>query len=505
MKITISILWLTLCLFSCGGGEEAPESNPSDDTAVPNPSDESPVSNPSDAPPVSNPSDETPVSNPSDETPVSNPSVETPVSNPSVETPVSNPSDETPVSNPSVETPVSDPPDDPPVSNPPDETPVSDPLDETPVSEPSDETPVSDPSDETPVSDPSDETPVSDPSDETPVSDSSGETPVSDSSGETPVSDSSGETPVSEPSDESPVSNPAVQPSEAGQYLSEVLAIMRENSVVRNKVDWGKVDTEVNVLAVNANSIEDTYPAITKALELQGTNHSFLRSSTGTILAYHGTLNCDQSFDIAEPVFENIGYVKVNGFSSSNNDAVKDFANDIQQSIAQQDNEELIGWVVDLRDNTGGNMWAMIAGLGPFFDDNILGHFIDVEENRVSWGYENGSSFMGERKIVTVDEPYLLLNSLPKVAILSSKRLASSGEAALIAFKKQFNVRVFGTDTCGLSTANQIFKLSDGSELMLTTAIMADREQTKYGSSVYVDQSEEQEDVLIKAVEWLQK
>lgn len=316
----------------------------------------------------------------------------------------------------------------------------------------------------------------------------------------TPVEETVPITPVEET-----VPNPTEQSSLAKNYLSEVMNIMRKNSVTRQNVDWGTIESEVNTLAADINTIKDTIPAITKALELLGTNHSFLRSSSGDLLAYHSTLNCEQSFEINEPFIENIGYLKVNGFSSYNDFAIKNFASNIQNSIAQQDNENLLGWVVDLRDNTGGNMWPMIAGLGPFFDETVLGHFIDVDENIVSWGYENGSSLIGNRKIVTVDEPYYLLNSLPKIAILSSKRLASSGEATLIAFKKQFNVRVFGTDTCGLSTANKMFTLSDGSELILSTAIMADREQQNYGNRVSVDQIEAQEDVLNKAIEWLQK
>ena len=293
------------------------------------------------------------------------------------------------------------------------------------------------------------------------------------------------------------------QSSLAKNYISEVLNIMRENVVTRYNVDWGNLESEVNTLAANVSSIKDTYPVITKALELLGTNHSFLRFSSGDFVAYHSILNCEQSFEINELIIENIGYVRVDGFSSSNDDLIKNSAIQIQNSIAKQDNENLLGWVVDLRDNNGGNMWSMIAGLGPLFDDNVLGHFIDADENVVSWGYDNGSSLENYQKRVTVDEPYRLLNSLPKIAILSSKRLASSGEAILIAFKKQFNVRVFGTDSCGLSTSNSMFKLSDGSELYLTTAIMADREQNKYGDSVPVDQIEDQADVLNKAIEWL--
>lgn len=304
---------------------------------------------------------------------------------------------------------------------------------------------------------------------------------------------------------EDTASNPSEQSTLAKNYLSEVLTIMRENAVTRYTVDWGNLESEVNTLAANVSNIKDTYPAITKALELLGTNHSFLLSSSGTPLANHSSLNCQQPFEINEPFIENIGYLRVDRFSSSDDNVIKAFASNIQKSIAQQDNESLLGWVVDLRDNTGGSMWPMIAGLGPLFDENVLGHFIDADENIVSWGYESGSSFVGNSKTVTVDEPYLLVNSLPKIAILSSERLASSGEATLIAFKQQFNVRVFGTDSCGLSTANQTFTLSDGSELILTVSIMADREQNKYGGRVSVDQHETQAEVLDKAIEWLQK
>jgi carboxyl-terminal processing protease len=290
----------------------------------------------------------------------------------------------------------------------------------------------------------------------------------------------------------------------AKNYISEVLKIMRENVVTKYKVDWGNLESEVNTLAANVKNIKDTYPALRKALELLGTNHSFILSASGDMLAYHSILNCEQSFETNEPLMQNIGYLRVDGFISRDNNLMKNFANAIQNSIAQQDNGNLLGWVVDLRNNTGGNMWPMIAGLGPLFDNSILGYFVDADERSVAWGYKNGSSYSGKRNIVTVDKPYSLLNSVPKIAILSSKRLGSSGEATLISFKKQYNVRVFGTDSCGLSSANSPFKLSDGSELFLTTAIMADRDLTKYGDRVPVDQIEDQVDVLNKAIEWLQ-
>jgi len=291
---------------------------------------------------------------------------------------------------------------------------------------------------------------------------------------------------------------------QAQNYVNEIVQIMKEHAITRDEVDWGNLESEVNTIAAKAFTIQETYAAVTKALELLGTNHSFLTTDSGRLLANYNRLVCSQSLQMNEPQTENVGYIRVDGYTTSSDSSDQEFATNIQKQISEQDSASLDGWVVDLRNNSGGNMWPMIAGLGPLLGNGVLGHFFDVNENIESWSYENGSSYLGENKVVTVEEPYTLLNPLPKIAVLSSRRAVSSGEASLIAFKKQYNVKSFGTDSCGLPTGNQAFVLSDGSILYLTTTIMADREQGKYGNSVPVDQTVDASEVINKAIEWLQ-
>ncbi len=291
---------------------------------------------------------------------------------------------------------------------------------------------------------------------------------------------------------------------QAQNYVNEIVQIMKEHAITRDEVDWGNLESEVSAMAAKAYTIKETYAAVTKALELLGTSHSFLTTDSGQLLANYNRLVCSQTLQMNEPLIENIGYIRVDGYTTSSDSSDQEFATNIQKQISEQDSASLDGWVVDLRNNSGGNMWPMIAGLGPLLGDGVLGHFFDVNENIESWSYENGSSYLGENKVVTVEEPYTLLNPLPKIAVLSSRRAVSSGEATLIAFKKQYNVKSFGTDSCGLSTGNQAFVLSDGSMLYLTTTIMADREQVKYGNRVLVDQTVDASEVINKAIEWLQ-
>ncbi|MEO1174847.1 MAG: S41 family peptidase [Myxococcota bacterium] len=172
--------------------------------------------------------------------------------------------------------------------------------------------------------------------------------------------------------------------------------------------------------------------------------------------------------------------------------------------IAAQDNPDVNDWVVDLRNNTGGNMWPMIAGLGPLFDNELLGHFIDADGVATPWGYVRGSAVIDGTSRVSVNTPYVLENRPRRIAVLSSRRVASSGEATLIAFKKQSNVRIFGSDSCGLSTANTAFPLSNGTTLFLTTAITADREQEAYGGTVRVDEMTDPGSTLAEAFRWLE-
>lgn len=72
------------------------------------------------------------------------------------------------------------------------------------------------------------------------------------------------------------------------------------------------------------------------------------------------------------------------------------------------------------------------------------------------------------------------INGIPPVAVLISKSTASAGEAVAIAFKGRPNVRFFGQRTTGLTTANDVFAISDGSGLFLAVMNYADRDGNRY-------------------------
>ncbi|WP_026210784.1 S41 family peptidase, partial [Flexithrix dorotheae] len=107
--------------------------------------------------------------------------------------------------------------------------------------------------------------------------------------------------------------------------------------------------------------------------------------------------------------------------------------------------------------------------------------------------------------ITQLENPYELIIPNPKVAVLLDNEVGSSGEAIAISFIGRDDTKSFGTATCGLSTANTAFKLSDNSTLYLATAFMADRNLNLFGNQIIPDEEANAQNILQKAVEWIEK
>jgi C-terminal processing protease CtpA/Prc len=60
-------------------------------------------------------------------------------------------------------------------------------------------------------------------------------------------------------------------------------------------------------------------------------------------------------------------------FSSPDKNEVDAYATKVQSVIADLVSKKPCGWIVDLRGNGGGNIWAMLAGVGPILGEGELG------------------------------------------------------------------------------------------------------------------------------------
>src|SRR5437762_3578746 len=291
----------------------------------------------------------------------------------------------------------------------------------------------------------------------------------------------------------------------ASDYVNELVNTMQQNSINRGRIDWTDFRAQVFQRASGAQTIVDSYPAITLALGLLDDHHSFYQAVGGGGLGNPRGPRCAAVTAGTPVVPSDIGYVRIGSFGSAVSGADRVFADAIQDQIRQRDSLNLAGWIVDVRGNGGGNMWPMVAGVGPVLGEGVAGFFLFPTGTSVSWSYQGGLALSGTSEIVRTTTPYVLLARLPpRVAVLTDNLVASSGEIVVVSFRGRPNTRSFGTATCGLSTVNTGYRLSDGATLQLTTGTQADRNRTAYGSSIVPDETVAGDaEVVQRAIDWL--
>jgi carboxyl-terminal processing protease len=340
------------------------------------------------------------------------------------------------------------------------------------------------------------------------------------------------------------VSSTAITP-DAAAFLDNAIDIMRQHDLHGQGVDWTELRTEAFKRAGGAFNPIDTYPAIYWALVQLGDPGSHLRLPPGlypdqiallqqaekdALTNAPGGPRVDNSIPTAftsrrlpeghviTVQGRNFGYVVLPRCSAKDNDGLLLYAADVRRILTDIAAQNPKGWIVDLRGNTGGNMWPMLTGIGPILGDGPAGSFVAADGN-VTWFYQDGKTGTRnpggvETVSLTLDEePALRTSSPAPVAVLVDSSTASSAEAITIAFHGRPDTRFFGTHTAGKSTAVQPFKLDDGAELYLTTAIDADRSGKSYPDGFTPDQivsvsgssmPQENNDVVIQAAQtWL--
>lgn len=218
-----------------------------------------------------------------------------------------------------------------------------------------------------------------------------------------------------------------------------------------------------------------TYGAIDWALR-RANKHSFLQAA--------------RPGAVSDLIDGRYGYIRV----PQRGGAAVALADSLHTAVRSLATGGVCGWIVDLRGNGGGNMWPMLAGIGPLLGDNVVGYFGSGMEAQ-GWYYRRGVSGIlhpgggvDTASQVTV-EPFELPTTLPPVAVLMDGGTGSSGEALAVAFLGRPDTRSFGLPTAGFATVNRGSRLPDGANMVVTTGYYADRSRVQIAERVVPDES----------------
>jgi carboxyl-terminal processing protease len=156
----------------------------------------------------------------------------------------------------------------------------------------------------------------------------------------------------------------------------------------------------------------------------------------------------------------------------------RDYARVVWNQLYGLEDAGARGWIIDLRRNDGGNMWPMLAGLTPLLGRTDYGSFFDPLD-RVRWLWR----FDGERLFpYREDQPAVPYESVD-VPGSSPLRQPDAPVAVLCS-----RVTSSGLPTGGLTTSNGTHDLADGSSLLLTDSLMADRLGRVFETGVVPDE-----------------
>jgi carboxyl-terminal processing protease len=256
-------------------------------------------------------------------------------------------------------------------------------------------------------------------------------------------------------------------------YVTSAVDTLMAYSIYSTRLNADDLKSKALSRSSRATTTEETYRAIEHIIRESGDHHGFLiwpaPENPGT--ARLGEL--PEGRGVRYYYSTAFNYISVPGFWGS--EGAGAFANAIQSAIHDMSDNQACGWIIDLRENWGGNMWPMIAGLGPVLGEGTLGYFEYPSGDRSAWAYRAGASLLNGEIRLQADDPALPISQYGPIAVLIGENTSSSGEAVVVAFKGLPNVRLFGAPTNGMTTAIETKELSDGARLGISTSWFVDR------------------------------
>lgn len=249
-------------------------------------------------------------------------------------------------------------------------------------------------------------------------------------------------------------------PPSAEHYGKDALATIGKNGIYSGSDEWKSTYEECLKMIENAESYEDTYPAIKKALSVCGGKHSMLMTKSES-------QSTSDSYDEVLPTVSlngDIAVIKLPDFLGTA-EAGRKYAK-VAEDFIHENRDKVNGVVLDLRGNTGGDMGPMATAVSSLLPDGELMYYhyrsydvpVTLKDGVISNAGTGGKSLYPDEKL-----------KVP-VAILTDGMTASSGEALTLCFRGLENVKTFGTPTAGYTSVNMLYSLYDGAQMYLTVA-----------------------------------
>ncbi|GAA4275493.1 S41 family peptidase [Aquimarina mytili] len=277
-------------------------------------------------------------------------------------------------------------------------------------------------------------------------------------------------------------------------FTDSVFSILENKNLYRDKIDWSTYKKEFQNKVSAHKTLKDALLQYRKLFVDLGDKHTSIQLGDFDVRnPYAGVYTGEEfspglmaryqqgNFEFECKVLDNqYGYLFIPGNSLPSGENLEAIAQPMYDAIANlAENNTIKGWIIDLRFNTGGNMWPMVAGLYELLGE---GHFGGWNiENRIQKCYlKDGKAFETDKVIVEIDRTSKLDLSKEKVAIITGVLTGSSGEVVAIAFKGRENTIFIGEPSAGYTTTNNTYRMPFGGFFNNAEGYDVDRNGVEY-------------------------
>ncbi len=274
-------------------------------------------------------------------------------------------------------------------------------------------------------------------------------------------------------------------PDSVKSFLDKSLDIVQANAINRDSINWPELRNRIYQKATGAKSIDDILPIYPYLFEQIGDHHGALKFKGKSYNWKHSAAYSNHTVIAAVKIYDtvivkrlsgNIGYILLPGNDDFSSRRINSDAQKIRDAIAVIDDKNIKGWIVDLRINTGGNMYQMLAGLGNLLGDGKIGGFINQHQQEDGvWSIRNGNIFIDSSQVSSIANVKRGKSKLLPIAVLISGQTASSGEVVAISTIGRKAAILIGENSAGYTTGNQGFLINKDAGLNLAVSFEADR------------------------------
>jgi C-terminal processing protease CtpA/Prc len=271
--------------------------------------------------------------------------------------------------------------------------------------------------------------------------------------------------------------------------LDKSFTILQTNAINRDTIDWSRLKEQVYQKAAAAKSYQDlaaVYPYLFQqigdshgALQLQGKSYSWKPAQTpysNQAIRTYPTVR-------VRTIGDEVGYILLPGNRDFTGKNINADTQAIRDALRSVNTEKITNWILDLRVNTGGSMYQMLAGLADLLGEGKMGQFVNQHKQPDgAWIIKQGNIYLDTQPVSSVAHHPLGIPGEVPLAVLISGQTASSGEIVAIATVGRKHSVLIGEPSAGYTTANQGFSLNAYAGLNLAVDYDADR-----GGRIYTE------------------